>query len=292
GHAPAGRAFPAGMRRWPRWTASLHASRTARRLPGFGVKRALVVAAQPENLAAGPDALAPLPAGELAAAQAAPGDERLFENAQSGEELRRPHERRALVPAIVAQPAAVQFDEHRAGLLAGAPAAVVDDLGGRQAGDLPAGGAHPPAPVDLLAVHEVPLVERAGRLHRGAARDQAGAEREVDREGAVARGARVAPVQARAGESPAEREEVEEDLRQRGEAEADRLLAPVGVEEPRPDDADRGVLVQVAHQRRQRARARLGVGVEQAEGPAARQRQAAVVTRSEAGVALQLDQSH
>src|SRR5689334_17027903 len=107
------------MRRWPRWTASIHASRTARRLPGFGVNGALVVAAQPEDLAAGPDALAPQFTGEHAATQAAPGNERLFENAEPGNELRSPHERRALIPAIVAQPAAVQLDVHRAGLLAG-----------------------------------------------------------------------------------------------------------------------------------------------------------------------------
>src|SRR5207245_10990214 len=110
-------------------------------------------------------AAAGVPAGPERGRQPEPGIEEDEAGRQCGGAQPR------AVQALIADLAAAQL---RAAPDAATLADVVDHPRVRQAGDLPAQRPGAPAPVDLLAVHEVAAVEQADLAHRHAGEHHAG----------------------------------------------------------------------------------------------------------------------
>ncbi len=137
------------------------------------------------------------------------------------------------MPLVVAQPAAPELDEHRVGLLAGGGAGVVHGDHSGVVPDLPAAPPRASAPVHLLHVHEVALVERTDVVPGASTDRHAGAERVVD--GHRSSVARDPPVERGSRSIGRPGHEIEADLNEAREAEAGRLRAAVRVAQRRPD---------------------------------------------------------
>ncbi len=170
---------------------------------------------------------------------------------------------------VQAEAAPPQRHEHLLAELARRPRAVVHHLGRRHAQNLPPRLAHPPAPVNLLAVHEEPVVQRPHLADGFRAHHQRRAQWVIHGERLRARvqAARVAAVEPRVQQTMVEREEVQQNLREAGEAEGRMLERAVGIDQPRAHRADVGPPVQRAHQGAQGVAAHLGVGIEQQHVP-------------------------
>ena len=184
-----------------------------------------------------------------------------------------------------------ELDAHRLPPAARSPE--VDDLGGRHVVDPPARPAHAVAPVEVLPVHEVVLVEPPHLLQDAAAHDHARARQGVDLVGLlrVQVGEVVAREAAAAGEEAAEACELPERRRGRGEAApAVELQAAVGVEDPAPRGARLGVLVHELHQGAEGVGAHDGVGVEEQDVPPLHPPEGDVVGAAEAEIAVVADQ--
>src|SRR5919199_4459698 len=119
-----------------------------------------------------------------------------------------------MVPAKVKISAAMQLEEHLFRHLSGALPTIMNHLGGRGRQDRPPGSLDPAAPVDLLAVHKVLLIEHADLLDHRASYEHTGTERMVDGQRAELITSRHTPIQAGANQPRVDRKEVEEHLDQ------------------------------------------------------------------------------
>ena len=146
----------------------------------------------------------------------------------------------------------------------------------------------PAAPVDLLQVHEVALVERSDCFPRRARDQHARAHRVIDtrRNRAV-----DAPVQRRLHQTW-NRKEVEQHLGQAGKAERGALWPAIRVHQRRSDSAQAWVTAREVEQGIERARHQRRVGIEQQQVLALRFARGTIGAAGEAQVRRRPDERH
>jgi hypothetical protein len=158
-----------------------------------------------------------------------------------------------------------EFDIHAPRHLARALPGQMDDARCRHLPDLPPRCPDAAAPIHLLGVHEEALVEPAHLLVDRPADQHGRAQRVVDGKGrGIGLPLRpVAPIERRLDQPRVEREQVQEDLGQAGEAEGVALQAAVAVEQARRGHPRHRMRCQERDQRLDGPGLDHGVGVEQ-----------------------------
>ena len=174
-------------------------------------------------------------------------------------------------------------------------AAEVDDRGRRHVIELPAGSVEAIAPVDVLAVHEVVLVEQADLVHGGLSHHHAGTRQHLDlgRLLGVEMGQMVAGNERVLGKEAAQARHLAEGRQWRGKAAAAvELQGAVWIEDFAAAGPGFRVLVQERDHRVQRVSAHDGIGVDQQRVFAGHLPQGHVVAGREPHIGLVANQLH